>query len=81
MYDFEGDHETIFSGRTDPSLSGLYDTYRGSTDLVQWEGEHCSKIQYASDGVKFKSFVAENETLLFFRKSMCRAQKLVSQLT
>lgn len=78
MYDFSGDFETFFSGQTNPQLSGLYDTYKGSTDLEQWEGEHCRNIQYASDGVKFKSFVQPNETLLFFRKSMCRAQKLVS---
>lgn len=80
MYDFSGDYETFFSGQTNPQLSGLYDTYKGSKDLEQWKGGHCSNIQYASDGVKFKSFVQPNETLLFFRKSMCRAQKLVSFL-
>ncbi|XP_063700410.1 scavenger receptor class B member 1 [Culicoides brevitarsis] len=77
MYDFSGDFETFFSGTTNPQISGLYDTYRGSTNLNHWNGEECSNIQYASDGVKFKSFVQPNETLLFFRKSMCRAQTLV----
>lgn len=78
MYDFDGDHETMFSGYPDAELSGLYDTYRGSTDLAQWKGKHCSNIRYASDGVKFKSFIKENDTLAFFRRSMCRPQKLVS---
>ena len=71
MYDFEGDFETFFTGEHDPAMGGLYDTFRGSPDLSQWDGEHCSKIQGASDGTKFKSFIQENETLLFFRKSMC----------
>lgn len=78
MYDFSGDFETFFTGETDITKSGLYDTFRGSTDLQQWEGKHCSNIQDASDGTKFKSFIKENETLLFFRKSMCRPQRLVS---
>lgn len=78
MYDFNGDFETFFTGATDITKSGLYDTFRGSTDLEQWEGKHCSNIQDASDGTKFKSFIKENETLLFFRKSMCRPQRLVS---
>lgn len=78
MYDFGGDYETIFTGETDESISGLYDTYRGSTDLQQWSGAHCSNINKASDGTKFKSFIEPNETLLFFRKSMCRPSRMVS---
>ncbi|XP_059617113.1 scavenger receptor class B member 1-like isoform X2 [Phlebotomus argentipes] len=77
MYDFEGDYETIFSGETDPSMSGLYDTYKGSQNLPQWEGDHCSKVTGASDGTKFKSFMAPNETILFFRKSMCTVKRMV----
>lgn len=78
MYDFTGDFETFYTGETDNTLSGLYDTFRGSPDLPHWEGKHCSNIQTASDGTKFQSFIKENETLLFFRKSMCRPQRLVS---
>lgn len=72
MYDFNGDFETFFTGENDVKMSGLYDTFRGSTNLQHWEGEHCSKVQGASDGTKFKSFINETEKLLFFRKSMCR---------
>lgn len=82
MYDFNSDYETFYTGADNPSISGLYATYRGSKDLPQWSGdEHCSNIQMASDGTKFKSFMQPNETALFFRKSMCRAQKLVSVIT
>ncbi|CAD7085799.1 unnamed protein product [Hermetia illucens] len=78
MYDFNSDYETFYTGADNPSISGLYATYRGSKDLPQWSGdEHCSNIQMASDGTKFKSFMQPNETALFFRKSMCRAQKLI----
>lgn len=77
MYDFDGDFETIYTGETDESISGLIDTYRGSENLKQWKDAHCSNINMASDGTKFKSFIEANETLLFFRKSMCRAQRLV----
>lgn len=80
MYDFNGDFATFFTGKNDIRMSGLYDTFHGSPFLPQWNGEHCSKIQGASDGTKFKSFMQENDTLLFFRKSMCRPQRLVSIL-
>ncbi|XP_055908246.1 scavenger receptor class B member 1 isoform X2 [Eupeodes corollae] len=77
MYDFDTDFETFYTGAQDPSVSGLYDTYRGSQDLVQWQGHHCSNINLASDGTKFKSFIQPNETIRFFRKSMCSPQNLV----
>ncbi|XP_037041969.1 scavenger receptor class B member 1 isoform X2 [Bradysia coprophila] len=76
MYDFDGDFETIYTGETDSSISGLIDTYKGSENLKQWKGPHCSNINMASDGTKFKSFIEPNDTLRFFRKSMCRAQTL-----
>lgn len=78
MYDFSGDYETVFTGETDSSVSGLIDTYRGSSQLTQWKEPHCNDIRMSSDGTKFKSFIQPNDTLLFYRKSMCRAQRLVS---
>lgn len=78
MYDFAGDYETFYTGETDSSISGLYDTYMGSKNLKQWEEERCNNINGASDGTKFKSFIRPDEELLFFRKSMCRPQRLVS---
>lgn len=78
MYDFVGDFETFYTGATDPSISGLYDTFMGSKYLKQWENEHCNSIHLASDGTKFKSFIKPDDELLFFRKSMCRPQRLVS---
>ncbi|XP_053961153.1 scavenger receptor class B member 1 isoform X1 [Anastrepha ludens] len=72
MYDFSTDYETFYTGATNPGISGLYATYRGSTNLPQWDGEHCSNIELASDGTKFKSFIQPNDTIKFFRKSMCR---------
>lgn len=78
MYDFVGDYETFYTGETDPRMSGLYDTFLGSKNLKQWNEDHCSNIHGASDGTKFKSFVQPDEQLLFFRKSMCRPQRMVS---
>lgn len=77
MYDFSEDYETFYTGEEDSSISGLYATYNGSPNLTQWNGEHCSSIHLASDGTKFKSYIQKNETVLFFRKSMCRPQRLV----
>lgn len=77
MYDFDGDFETVFTGANDIRYSGLIDTYRGSTDLPQWEEKHCSNVQYASDGTKFQGKVTKNDSLLFFRKSLCRAAPLI----
>ncbi|KAH8345406.1 hypothetical protein KR067_010470, partial [Drosophila pandora] len=72
MYDFSTDFETFYTGKSNPAESGLYATYRGEASLPQWENEHCSNIEHASDGTKFKSFLLPNETVKFFRKSMCR---------
>ncbi|XP_075149222.1 scavenger receptor class B member 1 isoform X2 [Haematobia irritans] len=76
MMDFNKDYETFHTGVPDPRISGLYATYRGSSNLPQWEGEHCSNIDKASDGVKFPSFLQPNDTIKFFRKSMCRPVRL-----
>ncbi|KAM7351909.1 scavenger receptor class B member 1 isoform 2-T2 [Cochliomyia hominivorax] len=72
MYDFDSDFETFHTGIPDPSVSGLYATYMGKTDLPHWKGDHCSNIENASDGVKFPSFIQPNDSIKFFRKSMCR---------
>ncbi|ALC40414.1 CG40006 [Drosophila busckii] len=72
MYDFSSDFETFYTGVPNPAISGLYATYRGETTLPNWETDHCSNIEYASDGTKFKSFIQPNDTVKFFRKSMCR---------
>ncbi|XP_049535280.1 scavenger receptor class B member 1 [Anopheles darlingi] len=81
MYDFDDDFETFYTGEPSASMSGLYDTYLGSPDLAQWDGKHCSNIRNASDGTKFKSFIQPDDQLLFFRKSMCRAQRLIQNGT
>lgn len=80
MYEFKDDYETIFTGETDIGLAGLIDTYRGSTDLPHWHGKHCSNVQNASDGTKFQGGVGRNDTVLFYRKSLCRSATLVRYL-
>ncbi|XP_059057666.1 scavenger receptor class B member 1-like [Achroia grisella] len=77
MYDFDGDFETVYTGETDIRFAGLIDTYRGSTDLPQWQGKHCSNVQNASDATKFMGGVGRNDSILFFRKSMCRSALLI----
>lgn len=77
MYDFDGDYETVYTGEDDVRKAGLIDTYRGSTQLPQWK-DRCGNINKASDGTKFPSYIKPDDQLLFFRKSMCRAQNLVS---
>lgn len=78
MYDFNGDYETFFTGEQFPQKSGLYDTYKGSQHLPQWEEDYCSNVTGASDGTKFESFLEPNDTVKFFRKSLCRPINMVS---
>ncbi|XP_030747481.1 scavenger receptor class B member 1-like isoform X2 [Sitophilus oryzae] len=77
MYEFRGDYETVFTG-TKHGLSniGLIDTYNGATKIPQWDSP-CGDISGSSDGTKFPGSIKPNDTLLFFRKSMCRAKELV----
>lgn len=78
MYNFEGDTSTTYTGMTDIRLSGLLENYNGLPYLPQWQGEHCNNITGASDGTKFPSYIKPNDTLYFFRKSLCRIMPLVS---
>lgn len=76
MYDFNGDFETIYTGENDIRLSGMIEKYNGKTDLPQWTGK-CANVNGASDGTKFPSFIQPNDTILFFRKSLCRSERMV----
>lgn len=76
MYDFNGDFETIYTGETNIRMTGLIDMYNGDMNLPQWTGK-CANVQGASDGVKFPSYIEPNDTLLFFRKSLCRSERMV----
>ena len=77
MYDFTGDIETTYSGQTDLHLSGILDTYNHSPVLPQWEAP-CNILQGSSDSTKFPTGILPNETLRFFRKSLCRSMPMVS---
>ncbi|XP_043477908.1 scavenger receptor class B member 1-like isoform X1 [Leptopilina heterotoma] len=76
MYDFTGDFETVYTGETDVRKTGLIDTYNGDVNLPQWQGK-CANVNGASDGTKFPSYIEPNDTLLFFRKSLCRSANMV----
>lgn len=79
MYDFDGDYETVYNGqKLGLKNIGLIEKYRGSTKIPQWDSP-CGDITGASDGTKFSGYIKPNDTLLFFRKSMCRAKQLVSK--
>lgn len=80
MYDFEGDTSTTYTGMTDLRLSGLIENYNGLPYLPQWEGSPCNIVNTSSDGTKFNSLIKPNDTLRFFRKSLCRSVPLVSKI-
>lgn len=75
MYDFEGDYETVYTGENDVRITGLIDKYNGDTNLPQWHGR-CANVRGASDGTKFPSYIEPNDTLLFYRKSLCRSASM-----
>lgn len=77
MYDFDNDVATVYTGETDIRKSGQIDTYRRLPRLPHWEGEHCSRLRGASDATKFPSLIQPNDTLYFYRKSVCRAMPIV----
>lgn len=80
MYDFDGDYETTYTGENDIRMTGLIEKYNGDTNLPQWTGK-CANVNGASDGTKFLSYIKPNDTLLFFRKSLCRSIKMVISIT
>nr|XP_033335333.1 scavenger receptor class B member 1-like isoform X1 [Megalopta genalis] len=76
MYDFDGDYETVYTGETDVTMSGLIEKYNGDVNLPQWTGK-CANVNGSSDGTKFPGFIKPNDTVLFFRKSLCRSARMV----
>lgn len=76
MYDFEGDYETVYTGEKDVRLTGLIEKYKGSENLPQWTGK-CANVKNSSDGAKFQGYIEPNDTLRFFRKSLCRSAAMV----
>lgn len=77
MYDFTGDVSTTFSGEDNNHLSGILATYNRLPYLPQWKAP-CNKLQGSSDGTKFPTGIKNNESLSFFRKSLCRSMPMVS---
>lgn len=77
MYDFDGDVSTTYTGDPDLHQSGILATYNRLPHLPQWEAP-CNKLEGSSDGTKFPTMMAPNESLSFFRKSMCRSMPMVS---
>lgn len=76
MYDFDGDYETVYTGETDVRLSGLIEKYNGDVNLPQWTGK-CANVNGSSDGAKFPGYIQKNDSVLFFRKSLCRSANMV----
>ncbi|XP_018562646.1 scavenger receptor class B member 1-like isoform X2 [Anoplophora glabripennis] len=77
MYEFNGDYETVYTGEKHGLKNiGLIEKYSGSTRIPQWESP-CGDVTGSSDGTKFPGYIQPNDTLLFFRKSMCRAKELI----
>ncbi|PSN32018.1 hypothetical protein C0J52_18110 [Blattella germanica] len=72
MYNFDGDFATVFTGEKEVKQAGMIEKYRGLNYLPHWDGEHCQKLEGASDATKFPSLIEKNETLYFYRKSVCR---------
>lgn len=79
MYDFQGDVSTVYTGDTDLAKAGLLATYNRSPKLPHWDLP-CGQVNDSSDGTKFPSFIHPNDSLLFYRKSMCRSMPLVSSV-
>lgn len=79
MYDFDGDYETVYTGEKDIRETGLIEKYNGDYNLPQWTGK-CANVNHASDGVKFPSYLEPNDTVLFFRKSLCRSAYMVCRI-
>ncbi|XP_050587850.1 scavenger receptor class B member 1-like isoform X1 [Bombus affinis] len=72
MYDFEGDYINVYTGEKDIRRTGLIEKYNGDVNLPQWTGK-CANVKGASDGAKYANYIEPNDTVLFFRKSLCRS--------
>lgn len=77
MYDFENDYINVYTGENDIRQTGLIEKFNGNVNLPQWTGK-CANVKGASDGSKFANYIKPNDTILFFRKSLCRSALMVS---
>jgi hypothetical protein len=76
IYEHFSDEVTVFTGLENSRRFFLIDKFRGTHRLGLWDGEECDSVYGASEGVSYPQFLTRNDTLLYLRKTICRATPL-----
>jgi hypothetical protein len=76
IYEHFSDNVTVFMGVENSHRFFLIDKYRGSSRLHYWEDEFCDLATGASEGVSYPQFLTRNDSILYLRKTICRATPL-----
>ncbi|XP_065344696.1 scavenger receptor class B member 1-like [Cloeon dipterum] len=76
IYEHFSDEVTVYTGLQNSRRFFLIDKFRGSHRLGLWDGEYCDSVYGASEGVSYPQFLTRNDSLLYLRKTICRATPL-----
>ncbi|KAF4520710.1 hypothetical protein B566_EDAN012497 [Ephemera danica] len=76
IYEHFSDEVTVYMGVENSHRFFLIDQFRGSPRLHYWEDERCDLAAGASEGVSYPQFLTRNDSILYLRKTICRATPL-----
>nr|XP_018914564.1 PREDICTED: scavenger receptor class B member 1-like [Bemisia tabaci]XP_018914565.1 PREDICTED: scavenger receptor class B member 1-like [Bemisia tabaci]XP_018914566.1 PREDICTED: scavenger receptor class B member 1-like [Bemisia tabaci]XP_018914567.1 PREDICTED: scavenger receptor class B member 1-like [Bemisia tabaci] len=70
------DEVTVFMGPENSRRFFTMEHFNGSPRLNHWRNETCDSVYGATEGVAYHQFITKNDTLRYFRKTMCRVTPL-----
>ncbi|XP_068081088.1 scavenger receptor class B member 1 isoform X2 [Anabrus simplex] len=66
------DEVTVYIGPQNGRRFFNMDRFHGSPRFGYWSDERCDAVQGATEGVSYPQFLTRNDSLLYFRKTICR---------
>ncbi|XP_049766991.1 scavenger receptor class B member 1-like [Schistocerca cancellata] len=66
------DNVTVFIGPENARRFFTMDQFHGSPRFGYWSGEKCDAVAGATEGVVYPQYLTKNDTLKYFRKTICR---------
>lgn len=71
------DEVTVYIGPENVKKFFTMDKFHGSDRFNYWPDEICDSVKTATEGVIYPQFLTRNDSLSYFRKTMCRITPVV----
>lgn len=70
------DDVTVYIGPENARRFFTMNQFHGSPRFGYWSGEKCDTVEGATEGVVYPQYLTRNDTLKYFRKSICRVNPI-----